>query len=195
VRSLLLSCSVLIGYCVLGGCGASPPTRFYTLNEVSPASPPAALNAIKVVPVRLEPVAIPAELDRLELVSHAGSNQVRVSESDRWVAPLDEQIRRILSEDLVARLPAGMVADPNEPSTDEPRRRLSIEIAQFEADQSCAISLRASWTLRAFHTPNRSGSERVEIGANPPCPGSLPAAMSRALGILADRLAPLLVSP
>jgi uncharacterized lipoprotein YmbA len=181
----------LIGCCGLLSCGSSPPTRFYTLNEVAPGAVSTA--AAGAVPVRVDPVAIPAELDRLELVHHTGPNVVHLADADRWAAPLDEQIRRTLSDDLAARLPAGLVADPNEPINQDARRVLSVSIGQFDADASCAVSLNASWTLRIPHAGDQSGSERIVQASAGACPAALPVAMSRALGVLADRLAPTLI--
>jgi uncharacterized lipoprotein YmbA len=195
-----LNWAVLTAVGLLCACGSSPPTRFYTLSEIAPAATPGARAETSSpgnpVPVRVEPVAIPAELDRLELVHHTSPNQVQISDSDRWAAPLDEQIRRILSEDLAARLPSGMMADPNEPASGDPRRRLFIEIARFEANDSCAVSLHASWSLRASHADaGRSGVEHVDVPASTPCPASLPGSMSHALALLADRLAATIQSP
>src|SRR5580658_1530339 len=178
----------LLGGCSLLACGSSPPIRFYTLNAVAPSATGTAAAAGSI-PVRVEPVAIPAELDRLELVNHTGPNLVHLADSDRWAAPLDEQIRRTLSDDLAARLPAGLVADPNEPGTHEPRRTLSVSIGQFDADASCALTLSASWSLQQPHERTRSGSQRIAQPSAGACPTALPAAMSRALATLADRLA------
>lgn len=174
-------------------CGSSPPTRYYALNEIGPAGSSSASAAAGTVAVRLEPVAIPAELDRPELVNHVGANQVHLAEQDRWAAPVDDQIRRTLSDDLAARLPAGLVADPNEPSTREPRRTLSISLGQLSADQGCAVTLNASWSLQRTNAPAQNGEERIEQPSVGACPASLPAAMSRALATLADRLAVILL--
>ncbi|HWW21230.1 MAG TPA: PqiC family protein [Steroidobacteraceae bacterium] len=182
----LLACGALL--C----CGSSPPTRYYALNEIAPESASNASALEGAIPVRLEPVAIPSELDRPELVNHFGPNQVRFADLDRWAAPLDEQIRRTLSDDLSARLPAGLVADPNEPNTREPRRTLSISIGQFSADATCALTLNASWLLQRPHASAQSGEERIQQPSAGACPAGLPAAMSRALAILADRLVPVL---
>ena len=185
-------CSLLLACCaVLCACGSSPPTRFYVLNEIAPARPPAspAPATSNPVPVRVEPPAIAPELDRPELVSRAGPNRVQVAQSDRWAAPLADQIRRVLSDDLAARLPAGLVADPNEAATTEPRRLLTLAIAEFYGDDSCAIELRASWSITNPHAALQRGSEQLQLPASRPCPGALPAAMSRALAALSDRLA------
>ena len=191
-----LNLAVLSACGLLGACGSSPPMRFYTLSMIAPAASAEASSPADAIPVRLEAVAIPAELNRLELVYHSGPNRVQVSDSDRWIAPLDEQIRRILSDDLSARLPSGMVADPNEPASGDARRRLSIAIARLEANESCAVSLYASWSLRGARTDAvRRGMEHIEVPAGTPCPASLADAMSRALALLADRLAATIQSP
>ncbi|MGC2461186.1 MAG: PqiC family protein [Steroidobacteraceae bacterium] len=177
----------LLGCCVLFACGSSPPTRFYILNEIAPGTPAPAVS--NQVPVRVEPLAIAPELDRPEFVTRSGPNRVHVAGSDRWAAPLVDQIRRVLSDDLSARLPPLLVADPNEAATNEPRRLLTIAIAEFYGDDSCAASLRASWSLTNPHARSQRGTELVQVPPSAPCAGELPAAMSRALGVLADRLA------
>ena len=177
-----------LGCCVLIACGSSPPTRFYILNEIAPATAPAAA-APNAIPVRVQPLAMAPELDRPELVTRSGPNRVQVAGSDRWAAPLVDQLRRVLSNDLSARLPPGLVADPNEPSTNDPRRLLSIAIDEFYGDDSCAVSLRASWSLTIPHAASQHGTEQIQVPASAPCTGEIPAAMSRAIGVLADRLA------
>jgi uncharacterized lipoprotein YmbA len=181
----------ILACCALFGCGSSQPTRFYILNEIAPAAPaPApASTAANQIPVRVEPVTIAAELDRPELVTHSGPNRVHVAGSQRWAAPLPDQIRRVISDDLSPRLPPGLVADPNESSTTEPRRLLRIAIAEFYADDSCAVTLRASWSLDDQHGKKLHGAEQVQVPSSAPCTGEMPAAMSRALAVLADRLA------
>src|SRR5579871_6585742 len=122
------TCHLLLAVlaCVLSACGESPPMRYYLLKSTAPdpgatSAPNAAPVESDQVPVRLEPVTIPPELDRIELVSRTGPYGVHVFDSERWAAPLEDQIRRALSEDLSERLP-GLVADPNEPATNELRR-------------------------------------------------------------------------
>jgi uncharacterized protein len=185
----LLACGTLFS------CSSSPPTRFYMLSTIAPQTggqTAGASAAQSTVAVRVEAIAIPAELDRLELVHHSGANQVQITDVERWAAPLDEQIRRTLSDDLAARLAPGSVADPNEPSTQDPRRTLSVSIGQFDADAGCVVTLNASWSLQQPHIAARTGSEHIRVSATGTCPSALPAAMSQALGMLADRLAPAL---
>jgi uncharacterized lipoprotein YmbA len=190
----LLGCSLMVG------CGSSPPQRYYTLQPVAVS---AGITAPGIVPanqiaVRVQPVVIPPELDRVELVSRGGPYRVHIADSDRWAAPLDDQIRRTLNDDLAARLPAHLVADPNEPATQEPRRLLSVAIVEFYADDECGATLRADWSLRGPMAASEHGSEQFKTHDAASCvagtPAALPAAMSAALGTFSERLAAVILA-
>jgi uncharacterized lipoprotein YmbA len=188
------SLASLSGCLALAACGSSPPMRYYTLEAVAlpvgsavTASPGSAPP--NQVALRVEPVVIPPELDRLELVSRSGPYRVHVADSERWVAPLDDQIRRVLSDDLAAHLPARLVADPSEPASNEPRRLLSVAIVEFYADDECGATLRADWTLRGPKSESLRGTEEIRSQGAAACNTAVPAAMSAALGTLSERLA------
>lgn len=190
----LLACSLLVA------CGSSPPQRYYTLQ---PVVLPTGTTAQDVAPanqvvVRIQPVIIPPELDRVELVSHGGPYRVHIADSDRWAAPLDDQIRRTLNDDLAARLPAQLLADPNEPATQEPRRLLSVTVVEFYADDECGATLRANWTLHGPADVSQHGSEQFKTHDAVSCvagtPAALAAAMSAALGTFSERLAAVILA-
>jgi len=189
-----------LGCSVLAGCGNSPPQRYYTLQPVALAAGTAVtgLAPANQIVVRIEPIVIPPELDRVELVSRGGPYRVHIADSDRWAAPLDDQIRRTLNDDLAARLPAHLVADPNEPRTQEPRRLLSVAIIEFYADGECGATLRADWTLRGPAGASQRGSEQFKTHDAVSCmagtPAALAAAMSAALGTFSERLAAVILS-
>ena len=142
------------------------------------------------VPVRVDRVTIPTELDRSQLVRRIDATRLQIVEGDRWAAPLEDTIRRVLSDDLAARLPADLVANPFEPSVGEKRQSLSVDIGDFYGDDSCAVTLRASWVLKVSDSQSSRGSQDAQIPAGGSCTsGMIPAAMSQALGQLADRIA------
>lgn len=176
-----------LGCCLLLACSSSPPVQYHTLKAITPAA--AIANASNQIVVRVQPVVIPPEFDRLQLVSRSGSYSVHIADSDRWAAPLEDQVRRVVSDDLSARLPPNLVADPNEPATDDPRRLLSIAIADFYSDTTCAATLRADWTLRSPNGDSTRGTEQLQIPGGEPCTAAVPVAMSAALAALSDRLA------
>jgi len=206
-RAGWLGLSALLGCGGLIGCGSSPPTRFYILTDIAAtASAPAAGTAPAStagapgtaaatgnhptpVPVQLGPVTLAPELDRPELVTRSSPNRVHVADFERWAAPLADQIRRVLSDDLAARLPPGLIINTAEPAGGEPRRTLSIAIDEFYGDDACAVSLRAGWSLSGPNAGSVHGTEQLQIPGSAPCGDQLPAAMSRALAALAERLA------
>jgi len=164
--------------------------HFYTLSEVSGTAP--RLNvAANTTPVRLDRVTIPTELDRAQMVRKIDATRLQFLENDRWAAPLDDTIRRVLSNDLAARLPPSLIADPNEPAIGEKRQSLSIDVQELYGDSACAVTLRAAWVLKATDTQSSRGTEDIQVPANNGCAGagSLPPAMSQALAQLSDRIA------
>jgi len=199
-RSNYSALSCLLGCSLMVACGSSPPQRYYTLQPVAVSTGTAAPGVAPTnqIAVRVQPVVIPPELDRVELVSRGGPYRVHIADSDRWAAPLDDQIRRTLNDDLAARLPAHLVADPNEPATQEPRRLLSVAVVEFYADDECGATLRADWTLRGPGAENQHGSEQFKTHDAMSCvagtPAALPAAMSAALGTFSERLASVILA-
>jgi hypothetical protein len=163
--------------------------HYYTLAE-APASGRLAVPD-DTVPIRLDRVTIPTELDRSQIVRRLDPTQLQIVEADRWAAPLDETIRRVLSNDLAARLAPGTVANSNEPSVGEKRQLLAVDISEFYGDPACAVTLRAAWTLKQSDSQSSHGTEEVKASAQGACTGAgaIPAVMSQALAQLSDRIA------
>jgi uncharacterized protein len=195
----------------LSGCHSSPAPRYYILSVEKSTSAAEGLHfnplgegpdggAVSArLPVRLEQVRLPGELDRSQLVRRIGANRLQVEPGSRWAAPLDEMIRRVLSADLALRLPPGAVADPYQMLADGQRRALTLDVHELYGDSQCAVSLSATWVLARPRAQAgqagaaRGATEEVQVASEGPCPGSLAAAMSHALGVLADRMAAALV--
>jgi uncharacterized lipoprotein YmbA len=195
---------------IVAGCASSAPLRYYMLSDVPPTTGPAAgpSDAIRVGRVR-----IPGELDRSEVVQRIDANRLKIAEQDRWAAPLDEMIRRVLAADLQLRASASSnapaaaaraapaassaatsSATPAAPSTSAATSTLSVDIDEFIGDATCAVTLRASWELKpagANAAPAGGGIESIQIAApsSATCAvGALPAAMSQALAQLSERI-------
>ncbi len=96
---------------VLTACPSSPATQYYTLNSIAPT---VAADGHTSYSVWIATVIVPKTLDRTQLVRRASDNRLDVSENNRWAAPLDDMVRRVLSQDLASRLPEGMVIQPGE---------------------------------------------------------------------------------
>jgi len=145
-------------------------------------------------PIHVGRISIPGEIDRTQLVSRIDANRLRVSDMDRWAAPLDEMIRRTLTADLIARMPAGAVSDLDEARTGQKPRVLSLNIQEFHGEADCSVTLRASWILTLPNTQSALGTNVVRVPSSGTCPDALPAAMSQALADLSMHIAAALAS-
>ena len=56
------------------------------------------------------PVSIPAEVDRPQFTVQVAPNRVAIDEFNRWAAPLNENIARVVAGDLAALLGTPRVA-------------------------------------------------------------------------------------
>jgi uncharacterized lipoprotein YmbA len=144
------------------------------------------------VPVRLERVTLPGELERSELVGRIEGSRLEVYAGSRWAAPLDGMVRRVLSADLAARLPPGRVVDPYLPLPAGEPRALMVSVHELYGDERCAVSLSAAWVLSP--PPKGPGAvvgatEEVQVPSAGRCPGTMAATMSQALAVLGDRIA------
>ena len=158
---------------LLGACASSPPTRFYTLSD-TPGETTAPAGAS---PVLITVVSIPGEIDRPEIVRRVGPSQLSVADLDRWAAPLDDTIRRVLTDDIARRVPK---------SVSELPRLVAVDVREFYGDASCNVTLRAVWALKQPGV--QPASEEIHVPSSGACPGTLADTMSTALGQLSDRI-------
>jgi uncharacterized lipoprotein YmbA len=176
-------CLTAIALMLLAGCGSSPKTHFYTLNNI----PGTASRHSLSYPVQLTAVHVPPSLDRRQMVSRTGVNQVSISETNQWSAPIDIMMRNVLAQDLVARLPKDKVILPEAPAP-ESSTSLVVSVSRFAADPTGTIDFSGSWSLlRNGETLRERQFEFRRGQANDP--DSTAAVMSELLGELADRIA------
>ena len=177
----------LAGLLLLCACQSSPPTHYFALTEIPPTALPGAASS--QIPIRVERITIPGELDRLEIVRRSAPNQLQIAAFDRWAAPLDAMMRRVVAGDLAARLPAGTVASANEPAAGEARQQLYIDVEEFSGDEHGAVTLRAGWLLLTPNAASLRGAAQIKVEAAAATIDALPPAMSRAIADLSDRIA------
>jgi len=189
--AMLLFAMLLV---VLPGCGHSPNTTFFALSAVRPDT---HAHTAVAAPLQLRAVHIPELLDRTERVSEVSSDRLQINQFQQWGAPLADMIRRVLSEDLSSRLPAGTVVPPDAPAPPG-TRGLVLDVQEFLPESNGQVVLQATWTVEKpgaganTRSSNRTvlatGMQHLEL----PGGGSADAqvsAMSRLLGRLADAIA------
>jgi uncharacterized lipoprotein YmbA len=167
---------------LLAGC-SSPASRFYTLNGTATAAggPPSAVS------VTVGPVSVPATVDRPQIVVNTSANSVDVDEFNRWASPLQNNISRVVAENLGVLLGAPQVTQSLGVESDF---RVAIEVQRFESMPGDSAILDAAWMVR------RAKDGRIETGRTTvreavPQKGydALVAAHSRAVGRLSQDIA------
>src|SRR5262245_38074742 len=165
---------------------ASPPSRLCPLSAAANA-PAATTSSLSVV---VGAVSVPAVVDRPQIVVTTGPNQVRLEEFNRWDAPLQNTIARVVAENLVAMLGTPRVTLFPQTLSAEADYRAAIEVQRFESALGNAATLDAVWTV----TRERDGKYQAgRTTAREPAPersyDALAAAHSRAVARLSRDIA------
>jgi uncharacterized lipoprotein YmbA len=167
------------------GCGASAPARFYTLD--STASPTGA--AIAPATVLVGPVTVPAAVDQPQMVVQVAPNRVEVDEFNRWVAPLNDSIARVVAGDLAVELgtPDVGVAPLANFNADY---RVTVDVQRFESVRGQSALVDAVWTVRKTAGGQaRSGRTVAREAVQGDGFDALAAAHSRALSKMSNDIA------
>jgi hypothetical protein len=167
------------------GCGATAPSRFYTLSATpGPATAPSELS------VAVGPVTIPAAADRPQIVVAVGPNEVRLEEFHRWASPLQSNIARVVAENLTAMLGTPRVTLSLQPGSAGAEYRAAIEVQRFDSAVGEAATLDAVWTVsRTRDGKVQMGRTRVREAAAGQSYEALAAAHSRAVARLSQDIA------
>jgi uncharacterized lipoprotein YmbA len=177
-----LAAAVAIAACL--GPRADPSTYFL----LSPVPPPVPEPPLAVT-VGLGPITVPGYLDRLQIVTRLGENELAVSEVERWAEPLADNVRRTLAENLSAMLPGSSYVDfPWFPS-EAPDLAVALDIRRFEADSAGVAVLDVTWRLSRAGTLVDGGGAHIQEPAATPGRAAVVAAQSRALGGLSAEIA------
>ena len=189
LRALLLGVILVWG----GGClgGVSAPTRFYTL--VPMAGPPTEaipISAERGPAIGVGPVTLPGYLDRREIVTRRGRDEIELGEFDHWSEQLKDGAARVLAENLVVLLRTERVVLLSRQGSHPVQYQIAVDVARFEGAVGAAVTLEARWRILG-----RDGKElalrrsTVTEVAGAQGYGAVVAAMSRALGALSRDIA------
>jgi uncharacterized lipoprotein YmbA len=136
------------------------------------------------------PVSVPAVVDRPQIVVSAGANQAVLDESNRWASPLQDNISRVVVQNLVAMLGTPRVTLSSQTVSAEAGYRAVIEVQSFDSTLGEAATLDAVWTVRRMKD-GRTETGRTTVREAVPEKGydALAAAHSRAVARLSQDIA------
>lgn len=125
-----------------GGC-ASTPAAFYTLSREGGEA-----RMTSQVSVAVGPVSIPAVVDRPQIVVSTGPNQVRLEEFNRWALPLQNNIARVVADNLTTQLDTPRVTLFPESTSVDAAYRAIIDVQRFDSALGEAATVEAVWLVR-----------------------------------------------
>ncbi|AEG01516.1 PqiC family protein [Methylomonas methanica] len=138
---------ILLGLAVLAqtGCiGSSPTSRFYLLEPLAAAEAPGLSVMAGKPTLALAPVRIPHYLERAQLVSASGKNTYQLDELHRWAESLDDNMTRVILQDLSVMMPADVVST-NSQRARQAKLALAVTVLEFHIDPEGQARLTAQW--------------------------------------------------
>ena len=167
---------------------SSPDPVLYTL---APAAGAAHFGGPRVVLV--QQVAVAHYLERSQIVRSSENYRLDVMSNDWWGEPLAAMLSRLLIEELGQRLPQPTVIAENGAVSARPDATVELNIQRLDEDASGNVILQSQVAVRfTGHSGPVLRSFRFSVPpAAPGVPGEV-AAISAAVGRLADGIAPML---
>lgn len=131
----------------LAGCGASQPTRFYSLTPLASSTPAIAAEGAGLA-IGLGPVELPKALDRPQIITRAGANELKLSEFDRWAEPVEDNAVQVLQENLSVLLPGyKLLAYPWNRSAEVDCQAV-VRVLRFDRADGGDAVLKVRWTIQ-----------------------------------------------
>ena len=93
------------------------------------------------------PITLPKYLDRPQIVTRTGYNQLVLAEFDRWAEPLQENVARVLAETLSLLIPTDQVLLQAWSRSTSLDYQVTVEVLQFEGWLGGESRLLALWSI------------------------------------------------
>ena len=185
----LLMSFICVG--VFAACGSSPKVSYYTLGTARIENDPVVPRETGYT-VAVGPVSLPEVVDRPELVTRVGANEVDLDGERRWAEPLGSAIPRVIAEHLTHSVGAQPLLAYPYSAIDTADYRVIVDIQRFDSEIRRGATIDAIWTVRpvsrkgAETKTGRSHIQETTVGEGYE---ALVAAHSRALATLSSDIA------
>lgn len=130
---------------LLAGCGKSAPTHFYSLNNTAPKADKAPDGPC--LALGIGPVDFPPYLDRSQIVTRIGDNQMQLAEFHQWIESPRDNFQRALTDSLSRLVCAKPLFTYPWPVGGHPDRQVVIQVARFDGELGREAVLRVSWSV------------------------------------------------
>lgn len=145
-RYAALAC--MVSLIIFSGCASTPPTRFYSLHSViTQDTIKQTASADPDLIVGIGPVAVPDYLDRPQIVTRSGENELNVAEFHRWAGNLRNEIARVMAENLSVLLLTDHVYIYPWMQSIPVNYRVIVNVIRFDGVPGDDISVKINWII------------------------------------------------
>lgn len=176
----------LLAVLALCSCSTTPTGNFYTLGH---AAAPARNDPQASYSVAIGAVTLPQAVDRPQIVTRTGENQVAFDDFERWAGPLKDEIARAIAGNLTQLLEGASVFSYPQSTRVETDYKVLLDVQRFDSTLGDASSIEVLWQVRPNKGEPRSGRSAVREAAGGPGYDALVSAHSRALAAVSRDIA------
>lgn len=206
--------SGVTGALMLSACAGSPPATYYTLLAAAGSGTGDAVGAdADIRPdqrdatrgsfagglarggagnavIEVLPVSVPVQVDQPQIMLRDTAGAVTPQYSERWAAPLADEMRSALSDRLTRQLGVADVYEVK-PARGQPVWRIQVDVQRFDSMLGEAAIVDATWRVRAINMQAPTALCRTSIRQPTDGPGvnAIVAAHQRAVGVLGEVIA------
>jgi uncharacterized lipoprotein YmbA len=130
------------------GCGRTSSINYYQLSAMVSDHITANTDEIGEAVIGIGPLRLPERLDRPQIITLLDANRLQVSDAHRWIEPLDENIARVLRENLSVLLDTEHFLLYPWSRTEQVDYQVFIDLIRFEGEGYQTVQLEAVWSIR-----------------------------------------------
>jgi uncharacterized protein len=177
----------ILAVVLLAGCGflSRKENHFYSLDTIPRAADARALSG---APIAIDAIELPPGIDRREIVIRGADLKLEMRGTHQWASPIEDMVMHTLAFDLANRLPEGMIILPGQTRSAATTRSISVVFEDLAAGADRVFVLDARWTVTDPGVVPVTHHERITIDMASLDSAVIAAAMSQALGTLAERM-------
>ena len=144
---LLITGAITLSILSSLNCGGSRPAHFYNLTPVKNATGDYKNEPVKHIAIGIRTLKLPEYLLRDQIVTRTASDEIIISEFNRWAEPLEENFKRVLIEDLAKDIPTNSIFLFPARDTSVTNYQILLEVTQFELQKDHTVVLSARWGI------------------------------------------------
>lgn len=132
---------------LLSACTSPPAVRFYILESLSQTAP-SHIEISRQRSIGIGPLAVPAILERKQIVTRLPGNAVQIAESRQWASPLQDNLLQALTRNLSSLQSGNIVRAYPWSVHGTVDLQVIVDIIRFDTTLGESVNLEANWTIK-----------------------------------------------